>query len=199
MGNATLDKGAWIGGRITKPSLDSIGDWLGGTLSKFVAGDNEAPSPSPEENTFGTTTGQYTSAFSHYSAISSANPSVGPSPNSSVLNVAAINSTRQFGSMSPEAMRTGPPHYSIDRAASAMDHYRAPAQRSSPIPRVASANAADHGSVPSMSSFNSARYSNGFATTGAASINHPTSDANAIPEETTSSEPSWWSSTYGEN
>ena len=47
MGNASLDKSAWIGGRITKPSLDSIGDWLGGTLSKFVAGENDGSSPSP--------------------------------------------------------------------------------------------------------------------------------------------------------
>jgi hypothetical protein len=69
---------SWIGGKITKPSLDSIGGWLEGRFTKLVTGDND--SPSPHEDHSRTSSQQFVGPFAHYSTISSTAPSSTSSP-----------------------------------------------------------------------------------------------------------------------
>ena len=140
-----LDKsGSWIGGKMAKPSLDSIGNWLEGRFTKFIAG--EGDSPRPEESKALATQQSYSGPFANYSSISSATTSAYPSPHQSVTDLTEIpNGAPPFRTGS--ALGNRPPsraHIQINRASSAMDYVRPFQQRrgSSPIARVASANAA---------------------------------------------------------
>ncbi|KAG9103408.1 Dcp1p-Dcp2p decapping enzyme complex alpha subunit, partial [Ceratobasidium sp. 392] len=143
--------GSWISKKGPKPSLDSIGNWITGGLTKLIAGDGEeAASPSPDQGPKAES-----GAFSHYSAISSANTSQTPSPNASVIGLPpttqpGIPPPRRSGSAmaqqrpgSAAALRNGM-HHPTDRSASAMDYLRPPMNKSSPsVPAQAfSANAA---------------------------------------------------------
>ncbi|KAH9946034.1 Sec23-binding domain of Sec16-domain-containing protein [Epithele typhae] len=139
--------GAWIGGKLAKPSLDGIGNWLEGRFTKFIAG--EGDSPLPEEGKMAKQQQQpYSGPFANYSSISSATTSAYPSPHQSVTDLTEA-STPNFappfrtGSAMGSARPPSRNHIQINRAASAMDHVRPPFQRGgSPIARVASANAA---------------------------------------------------------
>ncbi|KAF8590610.1 hypothetical protein K439DRAFT_1611986 [Ramaria rubella] len=125
-----MDKTAsWISRKMTKPSLDTIGSWLEGRFSKLIVGegeDNPEPPlnepPQPPKPGYG--------PFSHYSTISSTSASATPS-RSSTPNATIPTTNMGFGTA----------HTQIDRASSAMDHLRPEAQRTSPVPRVASASA----------------------------------------------------------
>jgi hypothetical protein len=131
--------GSWISKKVAKPSLDSIGNWLSGGLTKLIAGDGEEVALPPSDLGPKAESG----AFSHYSAISSANTSQTPSPNASVIGLPTqpgMPPPRRPGSGmsqrpgSAAAMRNGMHHHPhpTDRSASAMDHLRPPANRSSP-------------------------------------------------------------------
>ncbi|EIN07345.1 hypothetical protein PUNSTDRAFT_105006 [Punctularia strigosozonata HHB-11173 SS5] len=134
-----LDKaGSWIGGKMAKPSLDSIGNWLEGRFTKFIAGEGEN-SPPPTDDV--AVPGQTSSGpFAHYSAISSAAPSTSPSPQPSFTAYNGMPPPPRSGSAMSSRQSTVP-QVQIDRASSAMDHYR---RKGSPAPinRVYSANAA---------------------------------------------------------
>ncbi len=140
-GNIELDKSSsWMGSKISKPSLDSIGGWLGGTLSKFVAGEVEPSSPLSREGSI-SESATYTGAFQHYSSISSTNPSRGPSPAPSVSN-GPIPPPAQWKSSSSTAQKSlYNAQNPISRASSAIDHLRPGSRKNTPPPRVASANA----------------------------------------------------------
>ena len=137
-----LDKsGSWIASKVAKPSLDGIGSWVGGRLTKFIAGEE---SPGPDQQTHGQQQQPFSGPFSQYSTISSASSSAVPSPHQSTINLA------QTITSSPPPFRTGSAMGlrasaapQINRASSAMDYTRPSLSRkSSPVPRVASANPA---------------------------------------------------------
>ncbi|KAG8746947.1 Protein transport protein Sec16A [Ceratobasidium sp. 414] len=132
--------GSWISKKGGKPSLDSIGTWITGGLTKLIAGDGEEVVSPPSDQGPKAESG----AFSHYSAISSANTSQTPSPNASVVGLPptqpGIPPPRRSGSAmarpgSAAALRNGTHHHPhpTDRASSAMDHLRPPANKSSPF------------------------------------------------------------------
>lgn len=69
--------GSWIGNKLTKPSLGSVGGWLEGRFTKLVTGDldssdSNVDQPTESDSHFG--------PFAHYSTISSATPSESSSP-----------------------------------------------------------------------------------------------------------------------
>ncbi|PPR08071.1 hypothetical protein CVT24_010532 [Panaeolus cyanescens] len=70
--------GSWIGGKLTKPSLDSISGWIEGRFTKLVTGD--ADSPSSEVDVAKPTEQTFAGPFAHYSTISSTVPSARSSP-----------------------------------------------------------------------------------------------------------------------
>lgn len=113
--------GSWIGGKISKPSLDSIGGWL---VNKLVTGDPDSPGLPAEETARPDSQG-FSNAFSQYSTISSAAPSTSPSPQSSTVNL--------------HAGWNQPNYRPTERSASAMDNRR---KQTTTVPRIASASAA---------------------------------------------------------
>ncbi|KAF9053706.1 hypothetical protein BDZ89DRAFT_1205142 [Hymenopellis radicata] len=126
-GVAHSDKNSWIGGKLGKPSLDSIGGWLEGRFTKLVTGDVDSPGL-PSEETAKPDGPGFSNTFSQYSTISSAAPSTSPSPQSSVVNLSLTAGGATLGSYRPP-----------DRSSSAMDQRR---KQTAPPPRIASASAA---------------------------------------------------------
>lgn len=119
---------------MTKPSLDSIGNWLEGRLTKFIAGEGETSVNGLD----GAVETPAYSAFSHFSSISSAAPSMSSSPQPSTHNFAAPS--RRTGNGGDH---TGTNVYSqIDRSSSAMDYSRPVSRKPSPGPKIVSASAA---------------------------------------------------------
>jgi len=193
IGVSHVDKsGSWIGGKLSKPSLDTIGGWLEGRFTKLVTGDADSATP-PEEESTKTEERAFIGPFSHYSTISSATPSASPSPQPSTINANVLPPLYRSGS----AMEISPPnsHVQIDRASSAMDYIR---RRPSPVPRIASAGATATALSPSFGQVINSDYS---PRTDFANHNtmtpRPSIDRN---EELIGQEPSWWSSSsYSES
>ncbi|KAF8628402.1 hypothetical protein AX15_003926 [Amanita polypyramis BW_CC] len=128
-GTSHVDKSnSWMGSKIGKPSLDSIGGWLEGRFTKLVTGDADPPTQAQdvEERTFS----------GPFSTISSAAPSARSSPQPTSINMTPVPPLRSGSAM---ASPTHPSYASIDRSSSALD-YRKPKAISAP--RVASAGAA---------------------------------------------------------
>jgi hypothetical protein len=126
---------------MSRPSLDSFGNWLGGRLTEFVAGGDDSPTANgdttPHENK------AFAGPFSHYSTISSTTTSKAPSPQPTVVDhnvLADAQSIYLRRTGSAQAVRLNS-HAQIDRASSAME-YRPIHRKSSPAPRIASASAA---------------------------------------------------------
>ncbi|KAL0071380.1 hypothetical protein AAF712_001237 [Marasmius tenuissimus] len=144
-GTAHSDKsGSWVGNKIGKPSLDSIGGWLEGRFTKLVTGDEE-DNDNRDDNK-GTGQGWAGPFSSQYSAMSSAAPSNEGSPQSSTVNLNAYAPppssvpARTGSSMSNRSLLN---HHSApvphERAASAMDY--GTRRKASPGPKIASASA----------------------------------------------------------
>ncbi|KAF9264646.1 hypothetical protein L218DRAFT_862380 [Marasmius fiardii PR-910] len=140
---------SWVGNKLGKPSLDSIGGWLEGRFTKLVTGDSEEDSETRNDGNKGDEQGYaFSGPFSsQYSAMSSTNPSNDPSPQSSVVNLNSYAPPsgvpgRTGSSMSNRSLLN---HHSApipppqERAASAMDY--GPRRKASPGPRIASASA----------------------------------------------------------
>ncbi|PPQ93302.1 hypothetical protein CVT25_014431 [Psilocybe cyanescens] len=111
--------GSWIGGKLSKPSLDTIGGWLEGRFTKLVTGETDEPT-SPAEHV--RSTGQpFAGPFAHYSTISSTTPSARSSPQPSFTNLSALPPQR-----TTSAMATSTPYsqVQIERASSAMGYLR---------------------------------------------------------------------------
>ncbi|KAK0450880.1 Sec23-binding domain of Sec16-domain-containing protein [Armillaria borealis] len=142
-GVSLADKGgSWMSGKLSKPSLDTIGGWLEGRFTKLVTGDAEATTATEEDPSKVDDRSGNMGPFSQYSSISSAAPSADPSPHSSVVNL-PIPPGRTGSAMSTHGYR--PP----DRAASAMDTIRR--KQSPPMPRISSASATTTMFAPSHS------------------------------------------------
>jgi hypothetical protein len=131
VGVAQVDKsGSWMGAKLSKPSLDTIGGWLEGRFTKLVTGDAETPTAGDDDGR--AEDRSFSGPFSHYSTISSATPSARSSPQPSLVNV--LPPARSGSAMAPSTY-----HPPIDRASSAMDYTK---PKASPTPRVSSANPA---------------------------------------------------------
>ena len=132
-----VDKTAsWISKKMTKPSLDTIGNWLEGRFSKLIIGEGEETAEAIESDQAQAATSAY-GPFSHYSTISSTAPSAQPSRSSTPYIPTESNNTTTSTPFVPSIMSYAP----VDRAASAMDHLRPEMHRASPVQRVASASA----------------------------------------------------------
>lgn len=130
-----LDKGgSWLTKKMAKPSLDSLGTWLGGRLTDFIAGEADGTAPSTEV-TAEQPAKPSMGPFSHYSAISSTTTSASPSPPPQLNNPHRTASALSFRASTA-------PSIQIDRASSAIDYLRPAANRTSPVSRIVSANAA---------------------------------------------------------
>lgn len=129
---------------MSKPSLDSIGNWLEGRFTKFIAG--EGDSPRPEESKGLETQQSFSGPFANYSTISSVSTSAYPSPHQSVTDLTELVIPAAPPFRTGSALANRPPSRSqvpINRASSAMDYVRPFQPRTgSPIARVASASAA---------------------------------------------------------
>lgn len=126
---------------MTRPSLDSLGNWLGGRLTEFVAGGEDSPTTNGETTPHEHKT--FAGPFSHYSTITPSTTSKVPSPQPTAVNHYALPDAqsklpRRTGSA--QAVRLNP-QVQIDRASSAME-YRPFNRTSSPTPRIVSASAA---------------------------------------------------------
>lgn len=98
---------SWIGGKISKPSLDSIGGWLEGRFTKLVTGDHESTSPNDDHAKV--TEQQFVGPFAHYSTIASTTPSSRSSPQPTTPNVTYLPPPRTssaMGTPSPYASAT---------------------------------------------------------------------------------------------
>ena len=84
IGVHTDKAGSWIGGKLSKPSLDTIGGWLEGRFTKLVTGDNDTAAPTGEETK--SRDHPFVGPFAHYSTISSTTPSARSSPQPSISN-----------------------------------------------------------------------------------------------------------------
>lgn len=137
---------------MTRPSLDSLGNWLGGRLTEFVAGGNDSPTMNGDTTPHESRT--FAGPFSHYSTITPTISKV-PSPQPTVVNhytlaEAQTKLPRRTGSA--QAVRLNS-QTQIDRASSAME-YRPINRNSSPTPRIASANAATTSFSQASSNYN---------------------------------------------
>jgi hypothetical protein len=111
---------SWIGNKISKPSLGTIGNWF---VDKLVTGDGEGE-VQPEEEIKEATQRKSDGPFAHFSNISSNTPSARSSPQPQ------FNAYAQLPQRTSSAMAMSssflPPPQPIDRASSAMDHRQQP-------------------------------------------------------------------------
>jgi hypothetical protein len=185
---------------MSKPSLDSIGGWLEGRLTKFIAGDGDTSPVPTQESAKGSEPG----VFTHYSTISSATTSASPSPQPSQINTHTLPSAPPRRSGSAMAAHSAVNTYAhIDRASSAMEYSRPDARRSSPGPRIASASAS-MGTFAQAPSFG--QVVNGYGATNGHISNYlndtvtPRSSLDTTNEEVSNAPAAtWWGSSYAED
>lgn len=110
---------SWIGGKISKPSLDSIGGWLEGRFTKLVTGDSEDDAAANESKPADK---PFVGPFAHYSTISSTTPSGRSSPQPPSAGI-----THPPPQRTASAMATATPYvpqYQAERSSSAMGYTR---------------------------------------------------------------------------
>lgn len=134
-----VDKtGSWIGGKMTRPSLDKLGGWFEERISQFIAGGEDSQS----QEIIREQDRSFSGPFAHFSQISSATSSAIPTPQRSMTDLTEIPHAPTPPHRAGSAMALRPPassHAPINRASSAMDYIR---KKASPVPRVSSASAA---------------------------------------------------------
>ena len=131
---------SWAIGRVAKPSLDSLGGWLEGRITKFIAGDGETPTAAEHTET-SYRNAPYSGAFSGYSTISSAHTSQCPSPSPSFHHPSNSQSMSQSYPVGPPSINHA--LVNLNRASSAIDSAMNK-RTSSPIARVASTTGVDN-------------------------------------------------------
>lgn len=111
---------SWITGKISKPSLDSIGGWLEGRFTKLVTGETDSPTPTAEN--VRSNDQPFSGPFAHYSTISSTTPSARSSPQPIPTNVGGLPPPQRTTS----AMAASSPYsqVQIERSSSAMGYIR---------------------------------------------------------------------------
>lgn len=184
MGVSHAGKSAsWIGGKLSKPSLDTIGGWLEGRFTKLVTGEGDASSTSEQETTKAESR-PFSGPFAHYSTISSTTPSARSSPQPSLVDVNVLPPHRTASAMAAASPYMHPP---IDRASSAMDYMR---QRPSLGQHAPAANGLH--SIPTGPGFRTHVPNNWSASSP--DLLTPKSPIDSGENETPAEEPSWWGS-----
>lgn len=120
--------GSWIGGKISKPSLDTIGGWLEGRFTKLVTGEGDGEAQEEEKKKESNRT--FDGPFAQYSNISNA-PSARSSPQPTAPQNQIQNHLYAPPQRTSSAMAISSTYHSaqpIDRASSAMDYMRDPRQ-----------------------------------------------------------------------
>lgn len=140
------DKKNFLGGAITKPSMETFNTWIAGGLTKLIEGDEPTPQLQDQQVEARPANSATLGPFSHYSAISSNAPSKSPSPAPSFTSVHGMSTippprTASTGGYRPPAnglspMPVAPPP---DRSASAIDYIQTINRKPSPGPKVLSA------------------------------------------------------------
>lgn len=176
-GESELEKsGSWITSKISKPSLNGIGGWIGGSLSKFVAGDE--PSSPEMKDTSLSNNAAYAGTFQNFSNISSANTSRAPSP--------APSQSASYGrpSLAIDRSASGTSYPSYGRSpSSSFDHDRNSMRGTPPLPRMSMESYASSTNI-TKSIGNDAHYGiNGHA---------------SGESESKQQSGGWWSSAYGD-
>ncbi|KXN89245.1 COPII coat assembly protein sec-16 [Leucoagaricus sp. SymC.cos] len=194
---------SWMAGKISKPSLDTIGGWLEGRFTKLVTGDTDSPA-SPQEESGKQDGHSFAGPFAHYNTISSTTSSARSSPAPSFVTPAYALPPRTGSAMSNKT----PYCYGVDRSSSAMDPIRrknSPGLAAPPPPPQAMSAGPAITSFPSiqtqLGNYNNgtSNYSNGYSPgsdlqTPKPSLNHEEGDESNVQEVT------WWgSSGYGSN
>ncbi|KAK0459755.1 Sec23-binding domain of Sec16-domain-containing protein, partial [Desarmillaria tabescens] len=183
-GVSLVDKGgSWMSGKLSKPSLDTIGGWLEGRFTKLVTGDTEATVATEEDPSKVDDRSGNMGPFSQYSSISSAAPSADPSPHSSVVNL-PIAPGRTGSAMSTHGYR--PP----DRAASAMDTIRR--KQSPPLPRISSASATTTMFAPSHSFGQAFSDYKPLGTMNEVDVATPKPSSDEADDDPNTQEVTWW-------
>ncbi|TFK29953.1 hypothetical protein FA15DRAFT_752087 [Coprinopsis marcescibilis] len=159
-GVAHSDKSSsWIGGKISKPTINSIGGWLDRRFTELVAGE---PETSPAKENGPAEQRPFDGPFNHYSTISTV-PSArtSPQPQQQVFknNYAPVQRTSSAMAISSPYQNHAP----IDRAASAIDYLKhnkpgrqSPAPPVPPMPAYASQRGAGLGVNTTQAPFNPA-------------------------------------------
>lgn len=187
---------------MSKPSLDSIGGWLEGRLTKFIAGDGDSPQPNQPSFPQGNQTG----VFTHYSTISSTTSSASPSPQPTQINNNTFPGAppRRSGSaMASHSSAAANAYTPIDRASSAMEYSR-PLQPPSTSQKVASAGP---GTTTFAQSRSFGQAVNGYGATNGhvSNYSNETVSPKALLEESNEEggrgqEATWWgASSYGDD
>lgn len=181
-----------MGAKLSKPSLDTIGGWLEGRITKIITGDADTPPAQvqefskPDEQTFG-----------GFSTISSTTTSASPSPQPSVINLNVLPPHRTGSAMASSSPYA--PYSQIDRASSAMDYTK---RRASPGPRIASAGAATT-TFSQSTSFGQAMHDYSPPTNGYQSntdLLTPRPSMNHNEDDETGQDATWWgASSYDES
>jgi COPII coat assembly protein SEC16 len=167
--------GSWIGGKLGKPSLDTIGGWLEGRFTKLVTGDNDEAAPTGEETK--SRDQPFAGPFAHYSTISSTTPSARSSPQPSFSNFNI------------------PPPRTSSAMGTSSEYPQVPIERSSSASGYVQQKPGIHSSTPSFSSSQSSpifaadSYVQIRDTYGPKSQQSSTSDMNETPVQGT-----WWGS-----
>lgn len=124
-GTGAVDKsGSWISRTVPKPTLDGLGSWFEGRITKFVAGEgNDSPTVPSHAPSSSLSSNKEVGPFSHYNAISPA-PSTAPSLSGgdSSTDLRRVGSAVGFGGHAGMGMSTINPL--PDRSASATDFSR---------------------------------------------------------------------------
>lgn len=181
---------------MSKPSLDGIGGWLEGRLTKFIAGDGESPKPTEQQLP------DAPGVFSHYSTISSTTTSASPSPVLSHTNpytsLPAAPPKRTGSAMASPSQNQFVP---MNRSSSAMEYSRPDMRRGSPGPRTANPSTTTfaqaqaygqgaNGHTPPNG--HTSKYSND-------SLSRPSLDTTTEEDNTAQTTGAWWGSSYGED
>ena len=124
--------GSWIGGKLSKPSLDTIGGWLEGRFTKLVTGDNDTAAPTGEETK--SRDHPFVGPFAHYSTISSTTPSArsSPQPTFSNFNMPPPRTSSAMGTSSEY------PQIPIERSMSAFGYRQQKSGIRSSTPSISS-------------------------------------------------------------
>ena len=172
--------GSWIGGKLSKPSLDTIGGWLEGRFTKLVTGESDSSTPTADNTK--TSEQTFVGPFAHYSTISSTTPSARSSPQLPTSSLAFLPPQR-----TSSAMATATPYsHQIERSSSAMGY-----MQQKPAMQTTLKNPS---SVASSQSSAGGFGSNGYSHTE--DLNAPNSDA-VVPDEFETpiqGGSSWWGS-----
>ncbi len=185
---------SWMAGKISKPSLDTIGGWLEGSFTKLVTGGADDAPPPQEENQKSDAQG-FSGPFAHYNTISSTTSSARSSPQPTFVTPAYALPPRTNSPLSNKASHG----YGIDRSSSAVESLKRKGSSAAP-PQALSASASMTSFPSIQTQWNSANSSaNGFSPDSDLQTPRPPTHQDDYCDEPNAQEVTWWGSAgYGD-